>query len=1136
MSDGAEPAHAGGLPPALADVLATIVRRRRLLVLVRGVAAVAAVAIGSLLIVMGLDHLLTIVSPLWRWALTGTGLAATVLAAWTLLVRPLSRPLSLKQAARLVDARHAEFEERVSSAVDLLSRRGEAAPAASTALVDELARQATETIRAVSPRREVSLRTARPWLLAGGAAAVVLGGLWLVWPRQTARLVARAVNAYVEPADAAGKVLAVEPGDAVVVDGSRLEIRATVRGVRARSVRLVTSAAGADAGRGMDRRVRGTADDAEAFSVALADVRAPFRYRVVVDGHVRSPEYEVTVTSPPQVTALDVAYEYPPHTGLPARRVADPEAIEGPPGTEVRITAAFNRPLTEAVLLVDGAAVAEAGGPEAGGERAGWRIVLPPGADGAWRLRVADAHGNALQTDSRPLKTIDDRVPTVAILEPVPPVDQAGKPEPLRISPTDRLPIAYRAEDDWGVVSAALVLELGPGDERVIPIAAPQPSALAERTWTGRALLDLGDLGIPHLARLNLFVEVTDEFPEIYGGPQRGRSPPLAIFLDQGQSRWSAREVEARMRLVLAGLAEALDALTGAKNTVTALRPIVEQERLRLEKPTADQLANATRATGRAEAVLTRVGEEDAPPDFPAVAAGALAVVAEHVGPARQDLEIVPLATAKPEQLTPLERAETRLAAAIEAVKKLIEQAQTHREELQRKRELAAEAADLADEQGRLREATPAPGATPTPEEIARQVAERLLEAQRQIHADASRLTADVGTSGYNASNEHGEGTEQARLAAGELAGDRLEQAAGFGKTAKEKFDQLKGKLAGHTPAQPRQPGDVPLDERAARLARRQQNVNAALDALRRGDLAKSLEALQQDVAERSADLATDAARARSELGAKGNLAGPEMSPSELAQAADAALQAAKQMPHINNIPKISPLKFLEGKQSPSDQGGNPDGGQGTEGGGSNTGAGSSKNPSPSNNNINQTIAKGKNLGKATLTAEALLNQKPSGPVRSGGSGTELQADAEELLRKGLAVLMADDNPLAKGFGGFGGGPPDVPVPPTAPKEFSAQSNGQPPQNPGSQPGQGGPPGPAQGAGTGATLGPGGGQVPAQLALLGISGEEWLRLPSDLRSEMLQAADDRVPPAYRALVQRYFRELVRRGSPTKPKH
>ena len=59
--------------------------------------------------------------------------------------------------------------------------------------------------------------------------------------------------------------------------------------------------------------------------------------------------------------------------------------------------------------------------------------------------------------------------------------------------------------------------------------------------------------------------------------------------------------------------------------------------------------------------------------------------------------------------------------------------------------------------------------------------------------------------------------------------------------------------------------------------------------------------------------------------------------------------------------------------------------------------------------------------------------------------------------------------------------------------------------------------------------------MPAQLAILGISGEEWLRLQSDLRSEMLQAADDRVPAAYRALVQRYFRELVRRGSPTKPK-
>jgi hypothetical protein len=251
-------------------------------------------------------------------------------------------------------------------------------------------------------------------------------------------------------------------------------------------------------------------------------------------------------------------------------------------------------------------------------------------------------------------------------------------------------------------------------------------------------------------------------------------------------------------------------------------------------------------------------------------------------------------------------------------------------------------------------------------------------------------------------------------------------------------------------------------------------------------------------------------------------------------QAVEKAEMAAANLGHINNVPKISPPKFVEGPQSPSDSpGGNPDGGQGTQGGGSNTGAGSSKAPSPSNNNINNTIAKGKNLGKATLTAEALMNQKPGshqGP--SGGSGTELQKDAEELLRKGLAQILADNNPLAKGFGGFGGSAPDVPVPPTDPKEFAAvgaeQQPGGEPQGEGS-----GEPGQSRESGRGAKLSAGPGRVAHRLSQLGISGSDWLKLPSDLRTEILSSNDDRAPREYRDLVRRYFQTMAKRAGESK---
>ncbi len=51
----------------------------------------------------------------------------------------------------------------------------------------------------------------------------------------------------------------------------------------------------------------------------------------------------------------------------------------------------------------------------------------------------------------------------------------------------------------------------------------------------------------------------------------------------------------------------------------------------------------------------------------------------------------------------------------------------------------------------------------------------------------------------------------------------------------------------------------------------------------------------------------------------------------------------------------------------------------------------------------------------------------------------------------------------------------------------------------------------------------------AKLRELGISLEDWARLPGELRDQILQAAADAGPEEYRALIKRYFQEIARRG-------
>jgi hypothetical protein len=54
------------------------------------------------------------------------------------------------------------------------------------------------------------------------------------------------------------------------------------------------------------------------------------------------------------------------------------------------------------------------------------------------------------------------------------------------------------------------------------------------------------------------------------------------------------------------------------------------------------------------------------------------------------------------------------------------------------------------------------------------------------------------------------------------------------------------------------------------------------------------------------------------------------------------------------------------------------------------------------------------------------------------------------------------------------------------------------------------------------------GKLPVDLEDLGLSPDDWARLPGKLRGEILQSADEDVPESYRQYVRRYFRALARR--------
>lgn len=1120
--------NAGPLPEPIVATLRQAIRRRRSVIIMRGLLAVAAVAIASLLAVMAVDAAVTIFSTTMRWLMTGAGVAAVLAAVGWFLVRPLARGMTFTRIARMIETHHPELEERISSAVELLTSSDAPELLGSGALIAELIKEATAEVRVVEPSREFSARSARPWLIATCSVAVVLAGLWLIWPEPTSRLFVRAIAPYADVGTVGALRLNVTPGDAVLATGDSLRVVATVEGGGVRSARLLRTDNSGDETSLPMTQLSKSGDSSARFGLTLASGSTNFRYRVLAGEDARSQHYRVIVSKRPAVTVRRLRYVFPDYTGLAEQDEKNAGgAIRAVIGSTVTLTATFNKPVDSAEMLINGKPVP--GGrllTKDGARTATWRVAMTAGTKGEWWLKLTDKLGLRSQPDSHEIRALPDEAPVVTVTEP--------KTSQLRLSRTDQLRILYEVQEDYGVSAAVLLVRIDNEPVKRIPVERPRPSSLTEELWLGRAALALSELDLRQARQVQFHIEVTDTLP--LPKPQRGVSKTYTIVLDEKAPSYVAQWVDARVKEIEASLNEALRELKQAKRYATDMIPRIAAEPLALSQHTTNAVDGVRRHTAKADEVMLRVAEEAAVPEFVRLASRARQVAEEYIAPARKAAEMIRLAGSKTEQNEQAKTSDEYIDKAIAAVEKMFDELKDEAERVRRAEELAARADRLARELRQVREAVEEGQELPTAEELRRAIAGRIADEQKEIAAEAAELARHVDASPWKEGSQHNEAATSAQQTSDHLQSENMSEAATSGKRAAGEFKQVANKLGEDQPGQ--QPGQQPDQAQQAQeqqaqaqrqqqagkagdLARRQERVNEQMDALEKGDFARAIESMQNDLAERMAKLAEDAQNYKEGLSpsdpAKENA---DLASKEFDSAAQDTQDAAQQWAKMPLIPrgKYIPPKVVSGPQSPSENpSGDPEGGQGTKGGGSNTGAGSSKKPSPSNLNQNNTMGPGQNLGKATLTAEPGMPQS-QGP--SGGSGTELTKEAEEALRNGSLALQGEENPEAKGTGGMGGEGEGEDG------QEGMDGQGQMAGKPGGRGGK---------SGKGAKLGRGRGRVAGRLKRMGISASDWLRLPSSLRSEILKAADERAPEEYRGLVKRYFQTLAKRGNGRQPK-
>ena len=845
------------LPPELTAQLRRLIRRVRAILLARGLLATAAVAVGSILAIMGIDAAVVLYHAPARWAFSLTGLAFTWAAAWTMLVRPLVQPLTLTRMARVLETRHPGMQERVSSAIELASLGGAEAERASAELVKLLTQDAAADLAGVKAKQEFTVRTVKPYLLAAACVLGVLAALFVLWPREAWLLFLRALEPHREIDTLEASKMEVEPGDAMLLAQSplRLVVKAPERhGLRAE----VQFQRAGKKELAIERMKRLSPQGVEpvVFELSIPSVDESFEYRVRYGAGYTRP-YNVLVVTEPSVVETRVSYSFPPYTGLQAtQQVGAAQAIAAVAGTRVRIEAAFDRPCASALRLN------QLSLPAAPATNAVWLQTLSTNRTGRWAVTVRDRYGFTNRWTWAPYTALPDQPPRVTLREP-----QASR---LTVPAYDRIVCLGEASDDYGFGEMALVIDTEKRPELSLPLKVERPDARHARLEGAPDLQALYNQG---LRRFRMFLRVADNLPPELGGPQVRESRAIHVTLESGAQTLREQLREATRKELEEKLQKATRELQEAANRVA-------EEKWSYDKPemsekAVEKLEQARAATLKAEELLEQAAALTEKTPFEPFAKQILDVRDEKVEPAFEKLEKVPL-TEAPQRKQAGEEAEQALRQAADKVNELIWK------NLQEENR-AQEAASRLDELARREESLAAQAKS---ERMDRQEmqewANRQNEAEQKLWQNKPQLTEEAFKEALEKLRESRENMQQAAraltpeeeqaLRREENAAQEAEKAANQAERAAERA--LEAAEKAEEAAERRAAADA-LQEAAEKTAAAAEKAEAAAKQAESAAEKRQANERAQDAAERQAVAekaaqAAQAAQAAAQEAAKG--------------------------------------------------------------------------------------------------------------------------------------------------------------------------------------------------------------------------------------------------------------------------
>ncbi len=553
--------------------LREVSRRQWFVLAAKGALQTLVVSLGVLLAAALLLGYFPMMPALLRVPLALAFWAAVIWSAVHFL-RPALQKWTLSRAAAQVEHSLPHVQERISSAVEL-SDEVDPRFRGSQELVAHLVRQAEDDAASVNPQSVVSSKGLMRWV--GYLAPVVLAWLLLtiLKPLPIEAGLYRMLTPWRSALPPMLSRIAVSPGDKTIAQGDDLEITASVSTDVAKTneeIGKATMVSKYASGQTVGR----TLADAglRKFNTKLDNVQAGFKYMVSTDKG-DSEWYTITVNPRPGIASLDLKYDYPSYTALPARTELNRDGtVEALVGTRITLTVhTSGGPLSDTAELKNQMVIQSATKDAADHEPLTVKLVKQTDSDYAasfvvsnnatYFIQLANSFGLSNKEAKQPhsIIAIPDQVPTVVIQSPG---------ASIAVRPDDTVPVQYIAADDFGVSMLEALVQVDDKPQKSIKLRLPTGDRRnIKDTWKLSVAQTLSSQSIAEATQITYQLKVTDtRDPE----PQFSFSNKQTLKIDKNTQSYVDKLTKEEKQKLEQAIDKAIAQLNQAEPKVQPLR------------------------------------------------------------------------------------------------------------------------------------------------------------------------------------------------------------------------------------------------------------------------------------------------------------------------------------------------------------------------------------------------------------------------------------------------------------------------------------------------------------------------------------------------------------------------------------